>query len=194
MNIEQFKQSCNKKHCLRKTMITPQCPKDYKQEQCYKKFIQKQEKDKVKQEVKNVKRQSDIDEYKRKKQAGEKIEFVDPDPEWAKVSQQVKERDHDQCRLWAILTPEEKEYCNTEQKQNMYFNKTKGAAHVIARSQSKNLFYSLSNLVWLGWCMHHRIDNMQDPLTGKPMTNEERDNWWIRIIGLENFNWLKENK
>jgi hypothetical protein len=195
IELDKFKESCSKKRCLRQTMYnTKICITNYKQEDCYKKYLTKQEKDKAKQDEKNAIRSAEIEEYKRKKKAGEKIEYVDNDTEWTKTSQLVKERDNNQCRLWNVLTEEEKDYCNTEQKQTIHFNKIKGSAHVIARSGSKNLFYELKNLYLLGWGFHFRMDNMQNPLTGKPATKEEIDSWWIRIVGIETWNWLQENK
>jgi len=179
IDLEQFKQSCNKKRCLRQTMITPQCHKNYKQEQCYNKYVQKQEKDKLKRQ----------DNYQKQKNKP-----IEVDGQWIEVREKVRQRDGNKCRLLSILTTEEKVRLLKEQRENIWLNKTIDPAHVIARSQSPKLIYCERNIVMLGRLFHSRLDTMQNPLTGKPIIKEEVESWWIRIIGYEEYVWLITNK
>lgn len=180
IDLETFKASCQKKRCLRNTMITPQCPKDYKQEQCYTKFTQKKEKDKVKQEIK----------YKEQKEKSKEIEV---DEKWVEVREKVRQRDGNKCRLLSILTSEEKIFLLKEQRENLWLNKTLDPAHVLSRSKRPDLIYSEDNIVILGRLFHSRLDSIQNPLTGENISSIERDGWWIRIVDEDLYNKLLKN-
>lgn len=180
IDSEKFISDCKKGKCNRNTMITPQCKKEYKQEQCYNKFIQKQEKDKLKKEQK----------YQEQK---EKNKEVKVDVKWVDVREKVKQRDGNCCRLFSILTKEEKVYLLKEQRDNLWLNKTIDPAHILSRSSRPDLIYCEENIVMLGRLFHGRIDSLQNPLTGAPISTEERKNWWIRIVGEEVYTQLSTN-
>jgi hypothetical protein len=176
--LEKFISDCNSGKCNRSTIKSPQCKKEYKRKLCYTKYEKQLEKNKEKREKDYLK---------------SKDKEIDVDYKWIEVCELVKLRDNNQCRLYSILTKEERFYLLREQKENVHFNKTLGCAHVIPRRMSKNLYYDARNLYLLGWCFHFRLDNLQDPLTGKPISMEEHDKWWIRIIGRETWDWLQGN-
>jgi hypothetical protein len=179
IDFETFISDCDKGKCNRSTIKSLQCQKEYKRKLCYTKYEKQFARNKEKQGkdyLKNKDKEQDID-YK-----------------WIDVCKLVKLRDNNQCRLYNILTKEEKLYLLKEQKENIYFNKTLGCAHVVPRSASKKLFYESTNVYLLGWCFHFRLDNLQSPLTGQPIAVKEHDDWWIRIIGQETWDWLQENK
>jgi hypothetical protein len=189
ITLEKFTSDCQKGKCNRNTIKSRQCEKQYKQELCYNKFVQKQEKDLLKREDKKKERQEEIDEYKRKKESGEKIEYEDNDPQWTEVLKQVWIRDRAQCRFFLIMTEEEKKLI----KPHLWgdFKKIDGA-HCISRSQSPKMKYDVDNVYLLFRRVHKALDGCFDPFTGKPITKEEVINYWKRIIGEEKYNELIE--
>ena len=178
IDLEKFKASCQKKRCLRNTMITPQCPKDYKQEMCYNKFIQKQEKDQLKRDKKYIEQK-------------EKNKEIEVDVKWQKLKEEITIRDKCQCRFFSIMTEEEKKLIRPHLWGD--FKKIDGA-HVVSRAVSPKLKYENRNVISLFRYLHYCQDNCMNPFTGQPNTKEERDQLWIRIIGQEEWNWLQENK
>ena len=170
ISLEAFKASCQKKRCLRNTMITPQCPKEYKQEQCFSKFVQKQEKDKAKQEIK----------YKEQKEKSKEIEV---DEKWVAVQKEVWVRDGGKCRFSSTL--DQKTYIECVKPHLWGDLKRIDCAHILPRSTYPSLKYNSSNIVLLYRCIHTKIDNFIDPLTNKPMTKEEHETWWRSLVGDE---------
>ena len=179
MVLEEFVEKCQSGRCMRNTMQSPQCKKQYKQEQCFDKYTKKLSKDKEKRENK-------FQQAKDKK--------PEQDEKWVEVRENVKNRDNNLCRLFSILTKEEKIYLIKDQFENLWLNKTIDPAHVIPRSKSKKLIYCEDNIVMLGRLFHSRLDSMKNPLTGDNITKDEHTNWWIRIVGEEVYNWLATNK
>ena len=173
IDLEKFKESCQKKRCLRNTMITPQCPKEYKQEQCYNKFIQKQERD-------QVKRQEKFEKQKHKE--------IEVDTKWVEVQKEVWIRDKGQCRFCSIL--DQKKYVESIKPHLWGDFKKIDCAHILPRSSYPSLKYEVSNIVLLYRAVHTNIDNFVDPITKKPMTKEEHEQWWRILVGNELYDEL----
>jgi hypothetical protein len=85
------------------------------------------------------------------------------------------------CRLWKILTEEEKEICTSNFKFNFWLNNNLDVAHIVRRSKSKDLYYDLDNLLLLGRFFHQMLDQYKCPLTGNYITKEDQANWFERI-------------
>ena len=174
IDLEKFKESCQKKRCLRNTMITPQCPKEYKQEQCYNKFIQKQERD-------QVKRQEKFEKQKHKE--------IEVDVKWQKLKEEITIRDKCQCRFFSIMTEEEKKLIRPHLWGD--FKRIDGA-HVMSRSSSPHMKYDVDNVYSLYRYIHKSLDELFDPFTRKPISKEEASNYWKRIIGEDKYNELEQ--
>lgn len=190
ITLEKFIADCQKGKCNRNTIKSPQCKKQYKQELCYNKFIQKQEKDALKREAKYNEKKADIEEYKRKKEAGEKIEY-EMDTKWQKLKEEITIRDKCQCRFFSIMTEEEKKLIRPHLWGD--FKKIDGA-HVLSRSSTPKLKYENRNVISMYRYLHYCQDNCINPFNGESISSEERDKTWIRIIGQEEWDWLQENK
>lgn len=188
ITLEKFIADCQKGKCNRNTIKSPQCKKQYKQELCYNKFVQKQEKDALKREAKYNEKKVEIDEYKRKKEAGEKIEY-EMDTKWQKLKEEITIRDKCQCRFFSIMTEEEKKLIRPHLWGD--FKKIDGA-HCISRSSSPHMKYDVDNVYSLYRYLHKSLDEAFDPFTREPITKEQVADYWKRIIGENKYNELVE--
>jgi predicted nucleic acid-binding protein len=177
IDIDKFKADCLKGKCNRTTVKSTQCLKEYKQKLCFDKYNKQLDKNKVKHELQSLKN---------------KNKDADIDYKWIEVRETVKLRDGNMCRLYPTLTKEEKIYLLKSQKDNLWLNKTLDPAHVLSRSSTPCLVYDPENIVILGRLFHSRLDNLQNPLTGESVSVEERNQWWIRIVGQELWDSLND--
>ena len=191
IDSEKFILDCNSGKCNRSTIKSPQCKKEYKQKLCYAKYEKQLEKNKEKRELKYQEQKAEIEEYKRKKVSGEKIEYRDSDPKWTELRKQCLVRDNGQCRFFSIMTEEEKKLIRPHLWGDF---KTLDGCHCISRSASVKLKYEIRNVYILYRRIHFCLDNCLDPFSGRSITKEERDNIWIRIIGVNEWGWLQNNK
>jgi hypothetical protein len=130
--------------------------------------------------------------YVRKEQKKlDKILNYSADSDWESVRAYVFERDGHKCRLWSILTTEEKDFFK---ECGGYLTKTLDPAHIIPRSISSNLYYIPENIITLDRIFHSRLDNQVCPLSGLPIKKEDIDDWWIRIVGKRIWEMLQLNK
>jgi len=116
---------------------------------------------------------------KQRKSQREKAKEIDFD--LIKVYSKVDKRDNFQCRLIAILD------------FNAYRELTANAwdallcqidhAHYLRRLSYPHLKYDIDNIVLLNRYSHSMIDQMCNPVNGKPITKEEHENWWKLILG-----------
>ena len=111
---------------------------------------------------------------------------------WNDVKRRIFSRDKEKCRLTDLLTIEE--FHKAKGSKGLIAGQVLDAAHVIRRSQSPKLKYCLRNVVLLRRSFHDRLDQYKDPVTGESISKEEADNWWLRIVGRETWDWLQENK
>jgi hypothetical protein len=99
------------------------------------------------------------------------------------------ERDHNTCRLLSRLTILEEHDFN----QNANFLKKKlDAAHVFGKNAYPHMRYMLDNIVILNRISHNWLDICKSPINGKPITKEERAQWWKRIIGASLYETLEK--
>lgn len=159
MNFEEFQIKCNAGNCLRRTIISRQCLKVYKQEKCFKKYSEKY----LREEV--------IDER------------------WFEVVKQIKKRDNNECQLWKILLDSEKRFIlDNYIKDYRMLKKCLDPCHIIPRSRDKSLYYELSNIVLCCRYFHTLLDEWKDPVDRKHITDEKRILWFrsalegIRLI------------
>lgn len=114
------------------------------------------------------------------------------DVKWEEVRQKVFERDKGRCRLLSLLSIKDLDTIKENDVNNL--RTILDTAHIIPRSMSSNLYYNENNLILLNRYSHSLIDSYKHPITMLPITNIERDEFWIKIIGIDLWNWLNENK
>jgi hypothetical protein len=134
------------------------------------KFQEKKKKQNEKQIEKNIER-------------AKKVDLL-----WEKVKTEVDLRDGHSCRLFRLLSVEEKKLI----KDNLFGKmKTTDRAHVFRRSKYPHIKYFSDNVVCLYRLFHSRLDSYTNPLTGQPITSEEVNQWWKRIIGEDLYSKLE---
>lgn len=111
------------------------------------------------------------------------------DPLWADVVEKVIERDKNVCRFLTILSKDDILYMNQHYPHSVL--KILDPAHVFARTKSHNLYYCTDNIYQINRVSHGFLDTYKHPITGKPISREERKNWWIKIIGQEIYEELE---
>jgi len=111
------------------------------------------------------------------------------DERWKALKEKVSKRDK-RCRLMKILTAQE--YLILRKKAPAKLLERWDHAHVIGVGSHPHMCYNEKNVVLLNRYSHENLDNCRNPLTGEPITREERDDWWRRIVGDTIFEELLE--
>lgn len=91
------------------------------------------------------------------------------------------------CRLMCKLTDAEKSLVSNELMLDIL-----DVAHVFGKSAFPHMRYLEDNVVLLSKEFHSRLDAGKNPLTGKTISKEEHEGWWIRIVGEDKYKKLKE--
>ena len=100
------------------------------------------------------------------------------DKRWQEVKQKVRERDKSD-RMLRIVTP--LEYVVLKKKAGPLIN-ILDPAHYKAVSELPSECYTVSNICLLNRWSHENLDNFRDPVDGHPISKEEVQKWWERII------------
>lgn len=169
MNFEDFISSCDKGFCLRNTIKSKNCKKEYKRKLCFNKYINKLRK---KDETKNQ-----VDEL------------------WLSVCEKVNERDGEKtCTIWSILTQEQKQFIlEIYRDEYRQLGFTIDKAHIIPRSQSKEFYYEVENIINVSRYFHSLLDQYKHPVVRTLISKEERLEWMYRALSYSE-NKLKEIK
>ena len=160
---------CNKGFCPRNTIYNKKtCARETKRVRCWEKYEKKRDLSKEKEIGNNA--------------------------EWEEARREALERDGYRCRFVEILSVEEARTAKESRVQIPSVEGEVDPAHVIRRSQSKKLSCDPRNVIALQRIVHQRLDTYRNPLTGKAASREEIDNWWMRIIGREEWDYLQISK
>jgi len=108
------------------------------------------------------------------------------DEQWEQVKKEVVERDMNTCRIYRLLSPIEKREVDSLLNGNPVL-KTLDPAHIFGRGSNPELKYVKENIVSLYRLFHTRLDCYQHPITGKPITKEERIIWFEKALGESEF-------
>lgn len=108
---------------------------------------------------------------------------------WEETRNTVFKRDGNICRLVRILSA--KDYLIL-QRNAKHLLTVLDPAHVIARSRAPNLVYDPNNVVLLNRYSHEMLDSCCNPIDGKRITLQEREEWWMRIVGKDIYTNLIE--
>lgn len=103
------------------------------------------------------------------------------DVQWREVKERVRKRDGNKDRLLRVLTV--KEALTLQKRAPSILLRKLDAAHIFPVSMYPDIMYNDSNIVMLNRYSHEALDNLRDPITNDPISYEERQNWWKRIAG-----------
>lgn len=113
------------------------------------------------------------------------------DDQWEQVRQFILNRDKT-CRIWNILTNEEKSYIKTKWLDDYrYLSSFLDCCHIIPRSVKKSLFYEHTNIVLCSRFFHSRLDEFRHPVYDTKIDRQERINWFSSALN-GNRNLLNE--
>lgn len=127
-------------------------------------------------------------DYIRKKES--KDSKYQKDEEWENVKEIVYARDNSKCQFLANISFELKKEFYKENSVTNPLLKIIDPAHIIRKVKSKECYYDSDNVVCLNRLVHTRLDNYQNPITGKNISKEETDYFWKIIVGEDNYNFL----
>ena len=65
-------------------------------------------------------------------------------------------------------------------------------AHVFGVGPYPHMCYNQKNVVLLNRYSHECLDSCRDPIRGTPISREERDEWWKKIVGEELYECLEK--
>lgn len=111
------------------------------------------------------------------------------DEKWQELKEIVRKRDR-QDRLYKVLTVKEGILLQKYAPKKLL--KILDLAHVFPVSVFPHMCYLPTNIVLLNRWSHENLDACKDPITGKPISKEIRDKWWIRLVGLDLYMKLKK--
>jgi len=200
--IFEFQKDCSRNTCNRHTFQSGNCGHVKKQERCYQAWLKTQQKrtEKIQKDVekqfekKQEKFQKEIDDKKEKYQKflnGEiDLEF-EVDDAYEEFRKNVWLRDcgifdgfskkkdwKKYCRIWNILTNEEKQYFEEHHKETAWINENLDVCHIEERSSHPELKYTVDNAVICGRFFHSRLDSYTHPVYLNTISKEERKEWF----------------
>lgn len=111
------------------------------------------------------------------------------DEQWEEVKAEVQKRDNQICRLLSVLNPEEQRLLFM---QGMPFINKLDPAHVFGKGAFPRLKYDVDNVYTLNRYSHSMLDIGRCPLSGKVISKAEVEAWWMRIVGVDKYEELKE--
>lgn len=95
---------------------------------------------------------------------------------------EILERDVS-CRVWAILSKEEKNFIlHNHFDDYMMLSTQLDVMHIISRSQRPDLKYDTENVILGSRYFHTLLDNYFDLITKEKMNDIQRRNWIERIM------------
>lgn len=180
MNYKDFIERCDKQICLRKTITSKNCTKEYKRKRCYEKFLKLREKN-----YEKIKNSFILQSEK----------TIKVDDEYLKFREQVWIDDcgfHDHiykrknwkecCKLWQYISKEEKEFLEINYKEELdIFGRYLDVAHIKPKGSHPELKYDPKNGVIVCRYFHRLLDDLKDPITRESISNEERLDWFKKI-------------
>lgn len=108
------------------------------------------------------------------------------DKEWALTKKKVSERDKNRDRIQFILSASE--YICLKRQAGPFLSKI-DPAHVIPVSKAYDKCYDPDNIISLNRYSHTNLDSCKHPITGKSITQEEVNSWWIRLLKANPSQW-----
>ena len=106
------------------------------------------------------------------------------DQMWKSLVQYIRNRDK-VCRLFRVLTiGEMAQLKKLAPRQQL---NTFDPAHVIPASVNGTMVYEPKNIVLLNRYSHENLDLNRDPITGKRLTQNQKHQWWSRIVGTQRY-------
>lgn len=162
ISYREFKIYCDDEFCLRKTIKSENCLKEYKREECYKKYLN------------NLK----VNWNKFQNKINKNEEF----------RKKIIIRDKT-CRVWNILNNAERFFILNNFYDDYIINSIRlEVCHAISRARASEKIFDEDNVFLASKYFHKLLDTYKDLITQEIMSNEKRNEWINRIM-IENNIW-----
>ena len=124
------------------------------------------------------------------KQDNEALKEFKIDEAWEKCKAEAYELDPDATLFFSQLTNDEMKVIVLGMYGEMG---TFDPCHIIGKGRCPKLKYSVENILIAPRVFHHYIDIYKNPFTEKheSITEEQRNEIWIKFIGIERWNYLQ---
>lgn len=169
MELEEFQSNCNSKKCLKQgnRFDSKTCVRTSKQINCHKAYerLEQKRKDSYKTDRSDRDEQYEFDNEVWIRDTGESKGETSTRENWKRY-----------CRIWAILTPDEKQYVESN-FDGIWSNETLDIAHIRPKSTAIKDKKNIENVVLIGRGFHRRLTDLEHPITGKPILNNEAVLW-----------------
>lgn len=106
---------------------------------------------------------------------------VERDLLWDEMRLKVFKRDNYKCRLYAILTDDERRIFN--EKIGFSWIQKLDPAHIFKVGSNPFLKYKEEFIVVMNRMSHSLLDSNHNPINGESISQEEIVLWWQRIVG-----------
>lgn len=115
------------------------------------------------------------------------------DEKWKFMKITVHHRDKEQCRLLHALSIHEAALLI---KKAGKFMKQLDVAHYRSVASAPEYCYDPNNAVLLNRYSHSMLDSNRDPITGVPISNQQVEDWWQKILkyNTKQYNYLQNHK
>jgi len=167
MELSEFQENCNNKKCLRKQRWDSKtCIRSSKQINCYKSYERQEAKKEIsrselsKNQIETMQQLNEV----WLRDTGQNFDGQTKKQSWKNI-----------CRLWQILTEEEKQIVDNDFES--YRNQKLEMAHIKPKSIFPQDKYKVENVILLGSLFHYRLTNLRHPVLDTPITNEEVYEW-----------------
>lgn len=166
MEFEEFKKNCNSKKCLRRLLYNEKtCIRESKQINCHKSYMRQLKKKKEKENEEESFFENEVWEF----YTGSKKGNTSHRKDWKQF-----------CRIWRILTNEEKNYLENEDDDFWIKANVLDVAHIKPRSIDILNVKNIENVVLISRVFHERLTNLLHPVYKTPISNEEVEAWLIK--------------
>lgn len=165
--LEEFCASCEARRCLRRQKIIKSCSTNYRRKNCYNIWNRETIKLEQKRDAPNP------DKLFREKVWLEEAGFYEGSQiqNWRSV-----------CKIWAIMTNEEKRYLDKHFKDDQWLNTHVDVCHVLPKSTHPEKQHDTTNVYLAGRLFHSRLTDCRHPVTNQPITNEEVGIWNLKAL------------
>lgn len=164
MDFKEFSDFCTKRFCYRHSTYSERCLQEEKQLRCFTKWNKVKLKKAKRIVALNYEYASFVTEVW--KQTFGSFDGFSKKKNWQKY-----------CRIWNILTDDEKKYIEDNFNEDLWLNENLDVAHILPKDTDIDLKYNPSNGVILGRLFHQRLDSFKHPVTNEKITKEERLTW-----------------
>lgn len=114
------------------------------------------------------------------------------DEEWKKVKAFVSQRDKNKCRFMRVISAKEAIAVQKIAPANQL--RILDPAHIAPVGRYPHLVYEPRNIVLVCRWVHECLDNCKSPITGGNITQEEREAFWLKIVGSMTYGTIQEMK